>query len=704
MADIDDLDIMERQDALDGPAGMALRSGKLYPLDPAHEDWVPDTVEGISEESRDDPSDTDDGDNVSSIQPDDSIGGVGDDGSGEDGEDQNGLADLPEDSQGRPLIPRVGDGVYGPPLVQEKRRRGRPRKQPSKSATENPREKRADQTRKSINGVDRGGENAVKYFPKPPAYFFKDDNAGDSRRPPAFFRYLAQVAEDPELSSRIMLYVYRSWPVMLPEGRQQEKTADILQYGDIEHRYGMGDYHIKLNDAKIGKTIAMVNVTGLRNEEYPAVLDISKVDTADPANRSWMARQRAKGIRFEGDDPDTSNKENNMAEVAAVQALTGSLEKMVGKVADMADKQRNSPEPTRSVDQEAVSKGLDIVAQAANMGNQMMQTAITRLTEQSGKNPDPLEMMERSFSMAKDFLEAAKADTPVVAANDHSQIIEIMRMQQEQQQKFHDLLFQMQQGQINELKAALAKRDEQQSTALVAAQQPKTIIEQLNEIKAAKETFRDVLGLEEGGGDKQSWLAENAPMLIQGLSVLGAVISTGLYNLAVIKTGQGQPAPPPGPDAILTPEQQENLRQHGVPVGGVGGVGQTPTSQPAQATPTMAGDDMLTQYHQFLKMIEPSLLKAFQEGATGDEYAETMIQLGDNGYFGPQLTGSQVYSMVSENGKSAIMALIKTYPPIWNVVKLTPQKWEDFMTAFFNAPDIWAKQDEESENGANRAG
>ena len=105
---------------------------------------------------------------------------------------------------------------------------------------------------------------------------------------------------------------------------------------------------------------------------------------------------------------------------------------------------------------------------------------------------------------------------------------------------------------------------------------------------------------------------------------------------------------------------------------------------------------MLTQYHQFLKMIEPSLLKAFQDGATGDEYAETLITLGDNGYFGAQLQGAQVYSMVKENGKASIMALIKTYPPIWGVVKLTPQKWEEFMTAFFNAEDIWAKQDEEN--------
>jgi hypothetical protein len=311
-----------------------------------------------------------------------------------------------------------------------------------------------------------------------------------------------------------------------------------------------------------------------------------------------------------------------------------------------------------------------------------------------------MEVMDKAFSMAKDFLAVSRQGSDgqaVVQANDHSQIIEIMKMQQEQQQKFHDTLFQMQQGQINELKATLERREAVQAVSTEIAQRPKTLIEQINEMKEVKDTMREVLGLgEEGEGGKQSWLAENAPMLIQGLSVLGSVISTGLYNLAVIKSGQGQPAQPPGPEMVLSPEQQQNLREHGIPVGGQPQPAPQPqqyASQNQQTRPTMEGDDMLGQYHQFLNMIQPSLLKAFQEGESGDQYAETMIMLGDNGYFGQQLNGQQVYAMVKENGKPAIMSLIKTFPGIWNVVKLTPQKWEDFMDTFFRAEDLWREQE-----------
>lgn len=669
MMHMDDSDPDQVQTPLDGPAGLRVRAHKPLPLDPAHEDWVPTTLEA-SDDGPEDPQES---------------------------------PRAPQDEPDGPVLPQTIPGQDKTSQEPPKRKRGRPRK----PVVATPIRSKADMIRTDAAGVRA---DQLKHFPKPPAYFFKPENAGSHLQPPAFFTYLGKVAEDSDLASRIILYVYRTWPVMNPEGRQIEKTADILQYGDVERRYGMGDYHLKLNDAGLGKTVCMVNLTGLRNEEYPAVLDTLQVDTSDPANKSWIARQRSKGLRFDGDAGDTGRNEDSMAEVATVQALTGSLDKMTNKVMDMADKRGEARQTQPSVEQEAVSRGLDIVAQAATMGNQMMQTAVNRLSEQASNTPDPMMMMDRAFGMAKDFLEAAKPDhssQQLIQANDHSQIIEIMKMQQEQQQKFHDTLFQMQQGQINKLEQALMQREQAQTVSMEVAQRPRTLIEQINEMKEAKDAFREVLGLgDDDGGGKQSWLAENGPMLLQGITVLGSVISTGLYNLAVIKTGQGQPAQPPGPEMVLSPDQQENLREHGIPVGGQPAhstpAGQPFSSQPVASSPTMDGDDMLNQYHRFLEMIRPSLLKAFQEGASGDEYAETMITLGDNGYFGAQLNGAQVYSMVKENGKPAIMALIKTFPGIWDVVRLTPLKWEEFMSNFFQAEELWAKLEDEENSNSER--
>jgi len=311
--------------------------------------------------------------------------------------------------------------------------------------------------------------------------------------------------------------------------------------------------------------------------------------------------------------------------------------------------------------------------------------------------------------MAKDMMQTANARESVVGAvqaNDHSQIIEIMKMQQDQQTKFHDTLFQMQQGQIAELKATLANNQSNSTMLQVGTSQPKSLIEQINEMKAVKDTMREVLGLGDEVAEKGSWWQDNMPMIVQGLSVLGSVISTGLYNLAVIKSGQGAPQVPPGPEAVLTEEQQDEMRARGIPVGGHPPMNQqAPPQQQAGGQPTMEGGDMFAQYHAFLGMIKIPILKSFQDGESGDEFAEKLMLLGDNGHFGENLQGRQVYDMVVSNGKPTIMALIKTYPPIWNVVQLTPAKWEKFMTDFFDAERLlkekWDEEERDSAAGAD---
>ena len=114
---------------------------------------------------------------------------------------------------------------------------------------------------------------------------------------------------------------------------------------------------------------------------------------------------------------------------------------------------------------------------------------------------------------------------------------------------------------------------------------------------------------------------------------------------------------------------------------------------------------MFAQYHAFLGMIKIPILKSFQDGESCDEFAEKLMLLGDNGHFGENLQGRQVYDMVVSNGKPTIMALIKTYPPIWNVVQLTPAKWEKFMTDFFDAERLlkekWDEEERDSAAGAD---
>jgi len=629
-----------------------------------------------------------------------------DDGGGEEGED-DGNTPYPDEGYVPRKFVRTSDDLVQP--VQSpsppKRGRGRPRKavvagSAPKAGPEKKKPGRPPGT--PGNGGVLGGSS--RHFPKPIVFHFKDDNPRDATKAPAFFQYMKRVAEDPELAARMILYVYRGWPVMRPDSLQQDKTTEVFEYKDIEHRYGAGDYHFKLNDVELRKTVAMCTAKGFRGEEYPSIVDYTKVDLTDPLNQSWIERAKSRGIKFPG-AAETESEEANMAEVRVMQQMGATVDKLTDRIITMSEKDK--PTAAANVDHEAMSRGLGIVAEAAAMGNTMLQNAINKVTDQTSKQMDPMEMLSKTMAMTKEIMQTANSrPDPVLMGGGGDQqannvIVEMMKQQLEMQRGFHDTLFQMQQGQINDLKSKL-ESNAQNAVIANMDHTPKTIVQQIEEMKTVKESMRDVLGISEEAADKTPSWVEHLPLIIQGLSVLGAVVANGLHNFAVIKTGQGVPAAPPGPDAVLNEEQKEAMRERGIPVAGP----PQPqfAGQPAGGAATMGDIDMLTQYHQFLGMIQIPLLKSFQEGESGDEFAEKLMLLGDNGVFGPELQGRQVYDMVTSNGKATIMSLIKTYPPIWNVVKLTAEKWEKFMTDFFNAETLikarWEAEEAEDREAA----
>lgn len=108
----------------------------------------------------------------------------------------------------------------------------------------------------------------------------------------------------------------------------------------------------------------------------------------------------------------------------------------------------------------------------------------------------------------------------------------------------------------------------------------------------------------------------------------------------------------------------------------------------------------LAKYHQFLATIQTSLLRAYNNGVPGHEYAELLVEMGDNGMFGPDVAGRQIYDSLLENGIEQVGMLIKTYPPIWSVVSQTPKKWEKFLSDFFHADEIIAQLQAEEDAAA----
>jgi len=109
----------------------------------------------------------------------------------------------------------------------------------------------------------------------------------------------------------------------------------------------------------------------------------------------------------------------------------------------------------------------------------------------------------------------------------------------------------------------------------------------------------------------------------------------------------------------------------------------------------------MERFTKFLQMIQVPILKSYNDGESGADFAAKLIDLADNGLFGPGVAGRQIYDAVMEYNEALIGTLIKTYPPIWQVVSQTPRKWEQFLHEFCTADQIWEDEELEEQRARN---
>ena len=276
----------------------------------------------------------------------------------------------------------------------------------------------------------------------------------------------------------------------------------------------------------------------------------------------------------------------------------------------------------------------------------------------------------------------------------------ILKMESEHSDKLFQIQMQQRESQdreINHLRQQMERLVDKVSTPPAATpggggEKPKSLKEQLSELKEMKDVIRDALGIEEDNGKSggAGWV-EHLPLILQAGTVLVGSMASILHNLAVVQGKGGAPIAPPPVDAALSPEQKSAL--DGMNGGAGQSVRQPPPQQTTPAQPQTEQENAMVRAHQFFAMITTPLLRTFNAGEGGADFAARLVELTEDGFFGPGASGTQVYDQVLEFGQPVIATLIKTYPPIWNVVGQTPAKWDRFLNDFFNARQIWAQEE-----------
>jgi alkylhydroperoxidase/carboxymuconolactone decarboxylase family protein YurZ len=528
----------------------------------------------------------------------------------------------------------------------------------------------------------------MKPFPKAPVRFFHDEAQKETGKPMEFFRYWKSLMEREEFRDRVVVYIYRGWPAMMDNKRHVTKVYDgVMMPDDILRAFGCGDYWLRLNDSgskNLNITNCHLKNLGARQlNDFPPVLNIADLDFDDKSNQSYLLWARSRGMLTpeqeakikEGNTTSREErKEDDMANAEAVKQLASTVDRMADKMLNVA---QNTRESQSSGETRLPEKLLDLMtvasASATQSAAKIMEESVKQVMELQKQNANPLANIKEVAGVLKDLIQPQPAAPPQAL---------------EAEKKYVEMIFQIQNERIRSLEGLIERMAQQQQAAqqvqnpaaVAVAEKPKSLIESLREMASAKEELRDLLGIDSDKPEEPAWM-KYAPLLVQGLNVLGIYFANAMHNLAVAKTGAGQPEPVPAAPPPAAPAQEQAT----APTMGEG----IPAENQQQEA-----QNAMDRFTLFLRMIERPLLVSFNNGESGVEFAEKLIDLTNNGMFGPNATGRQVYDAVLEYGQDVVATLIKSYPPIWSVVSQTPQKWEKFLTEFFHADEVWAKEEE----------
>jgi hypothetical protein len=497
------------------------------------------------------------------------------------------------------------------------------------------------------------------HFPRPPKFKCAPDQ---------FFKYWRALPD--ECKNRSMVYVYSVWPVLNP---MQALTADEQREvaahkrrapttnidkpdapfetddweAELLHRWGSGSLHFKLNDSGVSgnalfpaKPVCMCDVKDLNQPDYPPVRDWRLLDMAHPSNQSLIVSLRAKGIRLPGDEElkMIAEEEDEMANVAAVEKLADTVVQMA------RDNTRNNQQPPAApappdVQGLAGAKAVESVAQGAKQGMEIIAEAVKTANEMQAKAQDPKEYI-------RDMREMVTMMQP--PTNGNSDLMAMMKMQHEQHMADVKAM--------REELAAERTRNQALLDKLISkpaeepSKRPKSLIEELKSLSEMRDVLREFIGA--GEDSDMPWYASAA---LKALDIIPGAVTNFMHNVAVARTGQGQPEQPATEAEVV----------------------EAAPSLPAPAQPT--GPDALII--DTLGKLKADIINALATGATGYDFAAALIHA---------TKSEQLYGFLSGQGKAGLFTILQKHKELWSETRPYAQRLEKFADEFLDTEKVKA--------------
>ena len=490
-------------------------------------------------------------------------------------------------------------------------------------------------------------------FPVPEKASFRDGK----RSQDAIVGFEYCEALSPELAAIMRCRVYRlDPPIDMKKIGETATTIDIWEgpltfkaaeyETEFYHKYGAGAYKVIVEEQGLSGRVCDIWFTLTDREGYPPKIDDRTLCLDKPGAKDYIDWRFRRGEPVAGTEMETGKGEDDFmtttpnGSTTAAAVVTGVIDVLKDTVNHAREDAKEEKLQRLQVEANATQKpgSPDIVTQSAAEGIRLISD-VSREMMKNSNAPDPVEMFKAFSSLIP---------PPPDPAPMFNMLMSVMKESNER-------IASMQSSQIENLRNEL--NSIRSSSTALATQQPKSVSDQLREMKESAE----LLGYSRTGdrasaAPAKSTFEEWGPIIQMGLQIFSPLLGALTAKLAGVNGAPSVAGPP----------------LNGVP-------------NPPQAPPPEPENPQL----RFLKTIEPSFMSHLMTpDCNGFTFAAHVLSAGTGGM--ETVQGRASYNWIKQNYGTrpdrtvGLDALIRTYEPMWNLIEKDLPKYQKFLTEFFN--------------------
>lgn len=528
----------------------------------------------------------------------------------------------------------------------------------------------------------------------PPPRFVKVQDHGNSRNCWKFFDYwrsLAGWTGDPsEKAELVEVRFYMHWPVVSLKLVEPNRTDTVFKMFtgpmwfenpedyvlECQRQLGSGGWHVVLNEVNVHGALCEAYFSAIDLDTYPPKIDLRTLVKGDTKNADYLRWIGVQGIKTPWENGDEDDMQTGDVLKVVVDGMRETNQLVREKTEELAEVKlaavEEELERTREEQEQRIDKRVSAENEAVKLVTDSARELISMAREDRRRHDSPIEIIKTVVELVRPQSDNGTAMFIEAMKDQNSKMLEMQNSNQEFMRSVIGL-----------------KKNADGSWSGPAEQQHKGGFE---EEVARFQRMADLFGYQKPGAVALRNQPPEAPPREPEKSLLGSIaenivpfctMTTTVVTLVanLIYNLRSEPGKATSPaEALQKVNAQPNpVQQH--------------TQQTQHVDPKNPASWVRFAQHLF----ESGCLRAHfwgkDSGLSGFSFAEFILSNFTGG--GINEAGRRNYSSIQENlGRQGFDAMIRAYPQLWDIVKDTPQQYEQFLDEFFGYDEMIRTQNE----------